>query len=129
GTYLGNFGGTYGAGYFTSPDFTLGIILFAAGFYINNQADTTLINLRKPGETGYKIPVGGMFNYISCPNHFGEIVEWLGFAVMAGSWPAWSFFIWAIVNLVPRALDHHKWYKQKFTDYPTQRKAVIPFLL
>jgi 3-oxo-5-alpha-steroid 4-dehydrogenase 1 len=129
GTYLGNFAGAYDNQYFFSPQFIGGITLFIAGFAINNQSDTILINLRKPGETGYKIPTGGMFKFISCPNHFGEIIEWLGYAIMVGSLPAWSFAIWAFINLVPRALDHHKWYKEKFAAYPKERKAVIPFIL
>jgi 3-oxo-5-alpha-steroid 4-dehydrogenase 1 len=129
GSYLGNFANGYTDDYFTSPRFITGAVLFAIGFIINFQSDNILLTLRKPGETGYKIPTGGMFKYISCPNHFGEIIEWVGFAVMVGSYPAWSFFIWAIVNLVPRALDHHKWYKEKFADYPAERKAVIPALL
>jgi 3-oxo-5-alpha-steroid 4-dehydrogenase 1 len=88
-----------------------------------------LINLRKPGETGYKIPKGFLFNYISCPNLFGEMVEWIGFGIMINSLPAYSFPIWTIVNLLPRALDHHKWYLQKFADYPKERKAVVPGVL
>jgi 3-oxo-5-alpha-steroid 4-dehydrogenase 1 len=129
GTYFGNFGGAYTDAYFSSLPFMTGIVIFSAGAYINNQADTTLINLRKPGETGYKIPEGGLFKFISCPNHFGEIIEWTGFAIMAGSLPAWSFALWTAVNLIPRALDHHKWYLQKLPDYPKTRKAVIPFIL
>jgi nucleoside-diphosphate-sugar epimerase len=33
------------------------------------------------------------------------------------------------VNLIPRALDNHRWYKQQFVDYPANRKALIPFLI
>lgn len=36
----------------------LGILIFFAGMYINIQSDSILRNLRKPGETGYKIPRG-----------------------------------------------------------------------
>ncbi len=129
GSYLGNFAEVYGKDFFTSAHFIIGLILFITGAVINNYSDTQLINLRKPGETGYKIPRGGLFKYISCPNHFGEIVEWLGFAVIAMSLPAWSFAIWTICNLIPRTLDNHKWYLQKFPDYPKERKAVIPFVL
>lgn len=128
GTFLGNFAGGYGDDYFTTPRFIVGLIVFVAGVFINNQADTILINLRKPGETGYKIPKGGLFGYISCPNHFGEMIEWLGFAIMVDSLPAWSFALWTAINLIPRALDHHKWYQEKFSDYPEERKAVIPFI-
>jgi 3-oxo-5-alpha-steroid 4-dehydrogenase 1 len=129
GTFLGNFAGTFGDDYFTSSRFIIGLVIFIAGAVINNQSDTILINLRKPGETGYKIPQGGLFKFVSCPNMLGEMVEWLGFAIMVGSLPAWSFFLWTAVNLIPRTLDHHKWYLQKFSDYPKQRKAVIPFVL
>ncbi len=38
------------------PRFVLGFVLFLAGMAINWQADSILRNLRKPGETGYKIP-------------------------------------------------------------------------
>jgi 3-oxo-5-alpha-steroid 4-dehydrogenase 1 len=41
--------------------------------------------LRKPGETGYKIPTGGLFDYITGANFFGEIVEWTGFAIASCS--------------------------------------------
>jgi len=128
GTFFGNFAGGYGDDYFTTPRSIIGLIVFVAGVFINNQADTILINLRKPGETGYKIPKGGLFGYISCPNHFGEMIEWLGFAIMVDSLPAWSFALWTAINLIPRALDHHKWYQEKFSDYPEERKAVIPFI-
>jgi 3-oxo-5-alpha-steroid 4-dehydrogenase 1 len=106
-----------------------GILLFFIGFYINNKADQILLNLRAPGETGYKIPKGFLYNLISCPNYFGEIMEWGGFAIMGGNVAALSFFVWAVVNLVPRALNHHQWYKEKFPDYPKERKAVIPYIL
>jgi uncharacterized membrane protein len=129
GSYLGNFGEVYGTGFFESFHFIAGLVLFFTGAIINNYSDSKLINLRKPGETGYKIPTGGLFKYVSCPNHFGEIVEWLGFAVIAMSLPAWSFSIWTICNLIPRTLDNHRWYQEKFPDYPKERKAVIPFVL
>lgn len=35
-----------------------GIIIFFAGFAINIHSDHILSHLRKPGETGYKIPQG-----------------------------------------------------------------------
>jgi hypothetical protein len=130
GSWLGNFADfPDAAAYFSSLNFIAGFILFGAGAIINLYHDEILIHLRKPGETGYKIPVGGLFKYISCPNLFGEIIEWFGFAVMCGSLPAWSFALWAFCNLVPRARDHHRWYREKFAEYPAERKAVIPFVL
>ena len=46
----------YDSSHLSSPQFIVGSVVFFAGFVLNNQADTILINLRKPGETGYKIP-------------------------------------------------------------------------
>lgn len=129
GYYLGNLGGNYADTYFTSPQFIIGLVIFVSGAFINIKSDNILINLRKPGETGYKIPQGFLFSYISCPNLFGEIVEWIGFGILVGTLPGFSFPLWTMVNLIPRALDHHKWYKEKFPDYPQQRKALIPGLL
>ncbi len=129
GSYLGSFGGNYDDSYFTSLQFIIGMAVFLTGVVINHQSDNILLALRKPGETGYKIPEGGLFKYISCPNLFGEMIEWAGFAILVWSLPALSFSLWTIINLTPRALDHHRWYQSKFADYPASRKALIPFIL
>jgi len=113
----------------SDPRFIIGGIVFFLGVFINVKSDSMLINLRKPGERGYKIPKGFLFRYVSCPNHLGEIVEWIGFGIMAWALPVFSFSIWTAANLIPRTLNHHTWYKEKFEDYPKERKAVIPFLL
>ncbi len=118
----------YSAEWFSTPHFMIGILLFGTGMFINMRSDTLLINLRKPGETGYKIPQGFLFDYISSPNLFGEIIEWSGFALMAWNLPALTFAVWTFSNLVPRAKNHHDWYLNKFADYPKERKAVIPFI-
>ena len=74
-------GDRYQADWLTSPQFVIGLVLFVTGFIINRQADTILRGLRREGELDYKIPYGGMYRYISCPNYFGEIVEWTGWAI------------------------------------------------
>ena len=45
--------------------FLIGASMWAFGLAINIHSDYILCNLRKPGETGYKIPMGGAFNYVS----------------------------------------------------------------
>ena len=113
---------------FADPNILVGLSLFILGMMINNTADTKLIALRNKN-TGYQIPRGWLFEYISCPNHFSEIIEWTGFAILAWNLPALSFAIWTFCNLVPRALNHHQWYHENFSDYPGNRKAVLPFIL
>ncbi len=118
----------YALNWLNTPQFILGLILFITGLAINWKADTILINLRKPGETGYKIPQGFLFKYISSPNLFGEIIEWSGFALMAWNLPAFTFLAWTFANLVPRAKNHHDWYLNTFSNYPKERKIVFPFI-
>lgn len=115
----------YEAGELLSVNVLLGLILFLGGMLINQVTDSKLIALRKE-QKGYQIPRKWLFEWISCPNHFGEIVEWTGFAIIAWSLPALTFAIWTFSNLVPRALNHHEWYKEHFDAYPSTRKAVIP---
>ena len=129
GYYLGNLADEHTAAWLQDPRFISGIAVFFAGMFINMQSDNILIHLRKPGETGYIIPKGGLFRFISCPNHFGEILEWFGYALMTWSSPGLAFAVWTLVNLLPRALHHHRWYQATFTDYPAERKAVLPYLL
>ncbi|HTX87649.1 MAG TPA: hypothetical protein VMC08_01580 [Bacteroidales bacterium] len=129
GYYLGNLSGGYQLSWLYDPRFILGFILFSSGLIINWHSDNILIHLRKPGETGYLIPRGGFFRYISCPNHFSEMIEWTGFALMTWSLPALAFAIWTLVNLIPRALHHHRWYRETFAEYPPNRKAFLPFIL
>lgn len=129
GYWLGYLSDTYPEWWIADIRFVFGLLLFLAGMGINIYSDEILLRLRKPGERGYKIPQGGLFRWISCPNHFGEVVEWTGFAFMCWSLPALSFAVWTASNLIPRALSHHRWYKQTFDHYPEERKAVLPFVV
>jgi 3-oxo-5-alpha-steroid 4-dehydrogenase 1 len=106
-----------------------GAILFLTGFVINNYHDFLLIQLRPTSGDGYKIPYGGLFKYVSCPNFLGEIISWAGFALVAFNLPALSFLIWTLINLTTRALDHHRWYIKEFPEYDRDRKAIFPYLL
>ncbi|XP_044461198.1 steroid 5-alpha-reductase DET2 [Mangifera indica] len=108
--------------------FFIGLGIFISGMWINIWSDKVLVGLKNQGG-GYKIPRGGWFELVSCPNYFGEIVEWLGWGVMTWSSAGFGFFLFTCANLVPRAVGNHKWYLEKFgEDYPKGRKAVIPFV-
>jgi 3-oxo-5-alpha-steroid 4-dehydrogenase 1 len=112
----------------TDPRFIIGVIVFAAGWIINQQSDAILLKLRKPGEGGYKIPEGGFYRWLSSPNYFGEIIEWVGFALAAWTVPAWVFAWFTGTNLIPRAFSNHRWYREHFSEYPKKRRAILPFL-
>lgn len=124
---------TLGPGYASSwlfdPRFLTGTLLFWAGFVLNKQSDRILIELRTPGETGYRIPYGRGYRYVSCPNYLGEMVQWGGWALACWSLGGLAFFTWTVANLAPRALATHRWYRASFEHYPKDRKAIVPFLL
>lgn len=119
----------YPSNYFLNIRFILGVTIFAIGLLINMHSDYSLSRLRKPGETSYKIPTGGLFEFVSCANYFGEITEWWGYALVAKCYVATSFAIFTTLFLSTRAYYHHKYYQEKFKNYPSNRKAVIPFIL
>ena len=95
---------------------------------LNKAADRQLALLGRNGE-GYQVPRGGLYRWVSCPNYLGEIIQWTGWAIAAWSLAGWIFAIWTFANLAPRAIAHHRWYRQTFEDYPPERRALIPYLL
>lgn len=131
GRYFGTYAPLYETAHLSGPSFIAGTVMFIVGMAINIHSDDILLNLRKPGETGYKIPHGGAFTLVSAANFFGEVLEWCGYAVATGfAPPGIGFALYTSSNLVPRALWQHRWYIDKFKgEYPKQRRAVIPFIL
>lgn len=128
GRYLFYFSQPYPSDWLFDPRFITGAILFISGMFINIQSDYILLKLRKEGEKDYKIPYAGFFRFVSSPNYFGEIVEWIGWAILTWSFAGLAFALFTIANLMPRAYSNHKWYKSKFNSYPEERKALIPFI-
>lgn len=126
GRYLFSLSGGYPQGWVRDPRFVIGLVLFVAGYIANRWSDLILRGLRQPGETGYRIPYGGLFRWVSCPNYLGEIVEWFGWALATWSLPGLAFAVWTFANLAPRARAHHAWYHANFPSYPAERKALIP---
>jgi hypothetical protein len=99
------------------------------GYIINKTADWKFRSLRKNNPGEYVIPRGWLFNYISSPHYFGEIIEWAGWAIMTWSLPGLAFSVFTFANLFPRAVASHRWYKKYFPEYPRSRKAIIPFII
>ena len=114
--------------------FKFGIFIFFFGMYINIYHDYLMIYLRRSAvvkEKGsYIIPQGFLYDYISCPNYLGEILEWTGFYLTFQTLSAFIFAFSTFANLFPRALANHQWNIEKFKGaYPKSRKAIIPFLI
>ena len=121
--------GDYGPEWLYDPRFLLGSALFVAGWLGNLDSDNKLRSLRQSGGTSYKIPKGGLYRWISAPNYGCEILMWVGWAIATWSTAGLAFALYSIANLAPRALSHHSWYRKSFDEYPTERKALIPYIL
>ena len=118
--------GPYDIGWSGDPRLLAGLGVFLAGMALNLHADNILLRMRKPGGSGYAVPQGGAFRFVSCPNYLGEILEWAGWALATWSLSGLAFWLFTMANLVPRARSHHRWYLATFQDYPPDRKALIP---
>ena len=121
--------GSYESSWLSEPAFVAGVACFVVGWAINQHSDTILIRLRQPGSVDYRIPHGGLFRWVSCPNYLGEMLEWIGWAIATWSLAGTAFAVFTIANLLPRAIANHAWYKAQFADYPAERRAAIPGLL
>jgi len=101
---------------------------------LNLHSDNIIRNLRSKeevenGSKVYRIPQGGLFNYVSCPSYLTELLSFLGFAI--ATWSLGALFVLGVsaANLIPRAFQTHQWYKDKFDDYPSKRKVIIPGII
>jgi 3-oxo-5-alpha-steroid 4-dehydrogenase 1 len=113
------------------PRFIAGTLLFVVGYIINTRSDNIIQHLRgNKNDTRHYLPKGGMFNYVTNANYFGELVEWLGFALLSWSLAGFVFFLWTFANLVPRAHATYQRYLADFGPEVKQRKLkrIFPFL-
>ena len=121
----------------SDPRFIIGLMVYAVGLFLILTSESVVRNLRdknpaaapKEGESRYKIPYGYGYKWVSSPQYLGELIAWAGFSILTWGLPGVMIFLISAGNLVPRALGTHKWYKEKFDNYPTNRKALIPYVL
>jgi protein-S-isoprenylcysteine O-methyltransferase Ste14 len=116
----------------------VGTALFIVGELGNAVHHTALARLRAVHASAshlrstsrHSIPQGGMFELVSMPHYLFELVGFAGYALSASTLPSALFFVASVLTLVPRALESHQRYRHEFaSDYPGDRKAIIPWLL
>ncbi|EMS13633.1 synaptic glycoprotein SC2, putative [Entamoeba histolytica HM-3:IMSS] len=85
--------------------------------------------LRPPGTQIRAIPKGFLFEYVSCPHYFCEIMTWIFFNALTG-FPFFGvlFSLCGIYQMREWALQKHQRYYREFPDYPKNRTVLIPFL-
>lgn len=108
--------------------FALGFVVFLAGIAGNFLHHKLLADLRK-NSLDYFIPKGGLFEFVVCPHYLFEILTWLGIALLSRHLAAWLILLFVIDYLSARGIRTLKWYHEKFSDFPKDRKAILPFVL
>lgn len=112
-----------------SLQMAIGLALWVVGVGGNFWHHRILANLRKPGETGYKLPKGGLFGLVATPHYLMEVVGWWGFVLVLGHASdaviAWTMMLY----LAGRSHNTLKWYRERLGDeVPAGWKRMIPFV-
>jgi very-long-chain enoyl-CoA reductase len=91
-------------------------------------------NLRKPGEKGYKIPRGFLFNYVTCANYTAEIYGWLCFNIATQTLWGYIFMAAGAYQMIMWAIAKHKRLRSIFNGkdgmekYPRRFIILPPFM-
>ncbi|XP_043265538.1 polyprenol reductase [Colletes gigas] len=109
-------------------------VIFLSSSYAQLKANYVLRSLRKnkDGETNsnvYKIPRGGLFEYVSGALQITEIIIYVTSSIIL--WESSTFHyvtLWVLSNQISTAVLTHKWYVQTFQNYPKSRKILLPYL-
>jgi steroid 5-alpha reductase family enzyme len=133
----------------------IGLVLWVTGTLTNLYHHYLLANLRpasaetKPGPKKYMVPQGGecnfplllstithqivlkgLFQYVTCPHYFGELLAWYGFAMVSHNICPILASLHFTSYLTGRAIATRRWYLAKMgDDYPKSRGLWLPFLL
>lgn len=108
--------------------FYLGVVIFIAGIVGNFNHHRVLAGLRKKS-LEYKIPSGGLFDHIVCPHYLFEMLTWVGIFLLSRHLGAFLAMGFVAAYLTARSIRTLAWYRETFRDFPSNRKALIPFIL
>ena len=111
-----------------------GMVLFYFMEIGNLSAHWTLRMLRPPGTKIRRIPRGGLFEFVSCPNYTYEILSWVGFNLMTRTLAGILFMLFGAYQMIVWAIQKHRRYRAEFDGqegralYPPSRKIIVPFI-
>ncbi|KAL7716057.1 Synaptic glycoprotein SC2 [Entamoeba marina] len=96
----------------------VGFVGMVASIICNGYCHWILKQLRTPGSQEWKQPNGFLFEYVTCPNYFCEIMTWVFFNIMTG-FPLLgiAFSCADIRNITPSS-----------RIIPKSRKILVPFI-
>eukprot|EP00474_Spongospora_subterranea_P002237 CRZ02695.1 hypothetical protein [Spongospora subterranea] len=109
-------------------------IVFLFINYLQHHHCVLMANLRSGTNvhksSGYNIPDGSLFELVSCPHYLLEILLYISLNIIVG--PAPQFILCSLsVTSNQILLGHmvHRWYIDNMPNYPSKRRAIIPYVL
>lgn len=106
----------------------MGLVVFLAGESLNFIHHKIIADLRL-NTMEYMIPRGGLFDLVVCPHYLFEIVSWIGLCLIFRHASLFLLFSLMVMYLLLRSLQTLKWYRERFPDFPADRRAILPFVL
>jgi very-long-chain enoyl-CoA reductase len=116
------------------PLLLVGISTFALAEAGNFATHLMLRRLRPIRSAERRLPRGFLFEYVSSPNYFFEVLSWAAFAVATQIWGSLAFFVAGTAILSWWAHQRHTAYRAQFDGqqgrelYPPARKRFVPWL-
>ena len=107
--------------------FMLGVLVFAVGELLNGYHHRLLARLRAPGVRTYGVPRGGLFGWVASPHYLGEILSFVGYAMMSDLLPVWGNALVVSGYLALRANTTLKWYQREMPlRIPLGWRRLVP---
>lgn len=105
------------------------VAVWTAAELANLQSHLILKALRPVGTRVRKIPYGGGFRWVTCPNYFSEGVAWAAITVLTMSSSALLFTVVSCAQMTVWAIKKHNAYRREFgSAYPKDRKIMYPYV-
>ena len=118
-----------------SPAQWVGVAAFVGGSALQAASHAALARLQAraaASNTPYLLPTAGVLTLCACPHYLGEIVVYVGLALIAAptcTAPPTLALVWVTANLVMGAADARDWYRRQFgRAFPVGRAALVPGL-
>ena len=107
----------------------LGLVVFGLGELMNGYHHWLLARLRLQGVHTYVVPHGGLFGWVASPHYFGEVLSFVGYAMMSDLLPVWGNALVVSAYLSSRANSTLKWYQREMPlRIPTGWRRLVPFV-
>ena len=112
----------------------LTLVILGSVIFLIGETGNCICHIQLRKFRDEKRPTFLLFNHVSCPHYFFEILPWTGFFLAKWTLAAVLFLLATIITLVVYARKKHTAYLEEFDGkdgselYPVNRKALIPFI-